>query len=516
MISHVHSITINGLESTLIDIEVDINNGLPAFTIVWLPDQWVQESKERLRSAMKSSETRLPMNRITVNLAPASIKKSWPSFDLPIAIGILKNDGWITQDSLVDDSIFVWELALDWRLRKVDSVLPMAIGAKEKWFKRIFVPVDNSLEASIIPWIDVIAVENLRDLIDILNGDKALEIQEKLDFNSLNTSGDRFLEKNDFKYVLWQQQAKRALEIAASGWHNIIMEWPPWSGKTMLSKAFSTILPSLTIDESIEISKIYSISGLLTEENPIITQRPFRTVHHTASWVSIIGWGRNATPWEISLSHKWVLFLDEILEFQKSVLEMLRQPLEDWEVTVTRVNASYKYPAKFTLVWALNPCPCWYLTDQDRDCVCSPRQVLNYRSRLSWPLLDRIDLFIEVPKVETSQFWNKQNYTWVETTGDIKKRVEQARVVQQKRFGESWIGSNSEMWTKEINNYCKLSSESEAILKQAVTAMNLSARAYYRILKLSRTIADLEAAANIESKHILEALSFRKKEENLW
>lgn len=514
MISKVQSITVNWLESTVISIEVDINNGLPAFTIVGLPDQWVQESKERLRSAMKSSEARLPTTRITVNLAPASIKKSGPSFDLPIAIWILMNDWWITDEVLVNDSVFVWELALDWDLRRVDSVLPMTIWAKEKWFKRIFVPKSNAIEASIIPWIDVIPVENLADLIAILNWKKTLETQVKLDFNSIETDWDNFLEKNDFKYVLWQEQAKRALEIAASGWHNIIMEWPPWSWKTMLAKAFSTVLPDLTIEESIEISKIYSISGLLTTANPIIKKRPFRTVHHTASWVSIIWGGRNATPWEISLSHKWVLFLDEILEFQKSVLDVLRQPLEDGEITVTRVNASYKYPAKFTLVWALNPCPCGYLTDNDRDCICSPRQVLNYRSRLSGPLLDRIDIFIEVPKVETSKFWNKNSYEWVETSLDIKERVKNARNIQNKRFAWTWITSNSEMWTKEINTYCELDVDSEGILKQAVTAMNLSARAYYRILKLSRTIADLWWEENISSQHILEALSFRKKEEN--
>ncbi len=513
MISKVESITVNWLESTVISIEVDINNWLPAFTIVWLPDQWVQESKERLRSAMKSSEARLPTTRITVNLAPASIKKSWPSFDLPIAIWILRNDWWVNIDDLIKDSIFVWELALDWKLRWVDSILPMTIWAKEKWYKRIFVPQENALEASIIPGIDIIPIENLANLMAILNWTKDLTIQTKLDFTSLKTQWDSFLEKNDFKYVLGQEHAKRALEIAASWWHNIIMEWPPWSWKTMLAKSFSTVLPDLTIEESIEISKIYSISGLLTPENPIIKKRPFRTVHHTASWVSIIGGWRNATPWEISLSHKWVLFLDEILEFQKSVLDVLRQPLEDWEITVTRVNASYKYPAKFTLVWALNPCPCGYLTDNDRDCICSPRQVLNYRSRLSWPLLDRIDIFIEVPKVETSKFWNKKSYEWVETSLDIKKRVEAARNIQNKRFIWTKLTSNSEMWSKEINNYCELDSESEWILKQAVTAMNLSARAYYRILKLSRTIADLSWEEKISSEHILEALSFRKKEE---
>ncbi len=512
MISLVHSITVNWLDTTIIDVEVDINNWLPAFTIVWLPDTSVQESKERLRSALKSSYSRLPASRITVNLAPADIRKSWPSFDLATAVWILLNNWDIETDELIKESIFLWELALDWKLRKVPSVLPATIWTLEKWFKRIFVPKSNAKEASIIPWIDVIWIENLKDLIDILNKTKSLEKEEVLDFRTL-WEKKIFENKNDFKYIIGQEQAKRAMEIAAAGWHNIIMEWPPWSWKTMLAKAFSTILPDLTLDESIEISKIYSVSGLLSEENPIITERPFRAVHHTASWISIIWGWRNSKPWEISLAHKWVLFLDEILEFPKVVLEVLRQPLEDWHITVTRVNASYNYPAKFMLLWALNPCPCGYLTDPDKECICSAKQVQSYRSRLSWPLIDRIDLFIEVPKVKTEKFWIKNSYELVETSKDIQKRVQNAKNIQLKRFESLKITSNSEMKTKEINEFCTLDSESDMILKQAVSSMNLSARAYYRILKLARTIADLEAVEKISSKHILEAISFRKREE---
>ncbi len=511
--------TINWLESTVIEIEVDINAWLPVFTIVWLPDQWVQESKERLRSALKSSSTKLPTSRITVNLAPANIKKSGPSFDLAIAIWILLNEWWITNESFIKDSIFIGELSLDGKLRQVTGVLPIVIWAKEKWFKRIFLPEGNCLEASIIPWIEIIKIKILKDLINILNLEKELDIQEKFDFKKLNDfwKKDNLWElenKYDFKYVLWQEHAKRALEIAAAGWHNIIMEWPPGSWKTMLAKAFSTILPDLSLDEAIEISKIYSISWLLSQKKPIITKRPFRTIHHTASSVSIIWWWRNAKPWEISLAHKWILFLDEILEFQKNVLEVLRQPLEDWYINVTRVNANYNYPAQFSLIWSMNPCPCWYLTDIDKDCKCTFNQVKNYRSRLSWPLVDRIDMFIEVPKVKTEKFKVSEDYSWRETSKNIKTKVEKAKSIQLKRFKEDKITSNSEMQTKDINKYCLLDKESNDILKQAVVSMNLSARSYYRILKLSRTIADLEWNKDISSKHILESLSFRKKNDD--
>jgi len=510
MISKVFCITVNWLESEIIEVEVDINAWMPNFTIVWLPDQWVQESKERLRSALKSSNFKLPVSRIIVNLAPADIKKSWVSFDLPIAIWILNNTWDICNSEYLKTSIFIWELSLDWSVRAVNSVLPSVIWAMQKWYKNIFVPYDNFYEASIIEWINIIWVQNLSDLVAFLNWKKTLKNPPRLNIHDFKKKENL---KYDFKYIVGQIQAKRALEIAAAWLHNIIMSWPPGSWKTLLAKTFSTILPELTLDEMIEISKIYSISGLLTKDLPLIIKRPFRTVHHTASSISIIGWWRNAKPWEISLAHKWVLFLDEILEFPKTVLEVLRQPLEDGTISVNRVNSSYIYPAKFMLLWTMNPCPCGYLTDPDKECICSQDAIKRYRSRLSGPMVDRIDIMIEVPKVKLEDFSSKKDYSKIEDSKTIAQRVEKARNIQLQRFKDLKITSNSQMSSKEIEKFCTLDEASDKILKQAIQTMNLSARAYYRVLKLARTIADLEISENIKVSHIAEALSYRRGEE---
>jgi magnesium chelatase family protein len=510
MISKVHSIAVNWLSSTILDVEVDINPWMPKFNIVWLPDQGVQESRERLYSALKSIKSRLPMTRITVNLAPADIRKVGSMFDLPIAIGILLNDDVIQTQYCLEKIIFLGELSLDGKIRQVSSVLPWTIGAKERGFTTIFVPKENAWEASFVQGIEVIGVGHLQEVIDHLNAKHILSGETPPDFDTLLSSEEE--SKYDFQYIIGQEHAKRALEIAASWGHNIIMSWPPGSGKTLLAKSLATILPNLTLDESLEISKVYSISGLLSADFPIVTKRPFRTIHHTASSVSIIGGWRNAKPGEISLSHKWVLFLDEILEFPKMVLEVLRQPLEDGYITVTRVNASFIYPAKFMLVWAMNPCPCGYLTDTDKECTCSPFNVKNYASRLSWPLIDRIDMFIEVPKVKTEKFqspWETQNG---ETSKEIKKRVEVARKIQLSRFSGKKITCNAEMSSAQIQEFCKLDTASDVLMRQAVSSMNLSARSYYRILKLARTIADLWGEKDILQEHILEALSYRKKD----
>jgi len=510
MISKIFCITVNGLESEMIEVEVDINAWLPNFTIVWLPDTSVQESKERLRSALKSSNFKLPVSRITVNLAPADIKKTWPSFDISIAVWILSHTWDITQDTYLKNSVFLWELSLDGSVRSVNSILPSVIWAKEKWYKYIFIPYDNFYEASIVEGIEIIAVKNLAELVSFLNGEKNIQNPEKLHIQShQNIQNSQY----DFKYIIGQNQAKRALEIAAAWMHNIIMSGPPWSWKTLLAKTFSTILPELTLDEMIEISKIYSISWLLSKDTPLITQRPFRTIHHTASAISIIWWGRNARPGEISLAHKWVLFLDEVLEFPKAVLEVLRQPLEDGNISVNRVNSSYIYPAKFVLLWAMNPCPCWYLTDPDKNCICGQEQIKRYRAKLSWPMVDRIDIMIEVPKVKVDDFTSKSSSKIWETSQKIALRVKKAREIQLQRFEGLKITSNSQMSSKEIQIFCILDEESEKMMKQALHTMNLSARAYYRVLKLARTIADLEVSKNVKIQHIAEALSYRKSNE---
>jgi magnesium chelatase family protein len=506
MIAKIYSVVVAWLDGQLVEVEVDIHNGMPAFIIVGLPDTAIQESRERIRSAIKNSDLPFPRTKITVNLAPADIKKAWPSFDLPIALGILQEECKIHQ-AMLDETLIVWELALDGLVRSVQAVLPTVIFAKEKWYKRVIVPEENAVEAALIPGVDIVPAKNIAEIVQMFSGSIPIKIQPPSSIDDIATHNPH--ELVDFSQIVGQQYAKRALLIAAAGWHNILMEWPPGSGKTMLSKALGTIMPPMVYEEIVEVSKIYSVAGKLTKEHPLITDRPFRKIHHTASSISIIWGGRDSKPGEISLAHKWVLFLDEMLEFPQSVLETLRQPLEDGVISINRVQSSCIYPARFMLVGAMNPCPCGFMGDTVKRCTCQPFQIERYRSRLSGPLLDRIDMFIHVPRVSVDEIASRGNLT--PSSAEIRIQVIQARERQVMRLAGTKKTCNAEMNNKDIDQFCVLSSETNELLQKAVARLDLSTRAYYRTLKLARTIADLAGSENICAEHITEALGYREK-----
>ena len=509
----ISSAQVVGLDAKPIDIEVDLSGGLHVFSIVGLADKEIQESRERIGSAIRNIGARPPhkkAERVIINLSPADLKKEGPAFDLPIALGFLLASGQTRFEP--EGRLFVGELGLDGAIKKVSGILPITILAQTLGFKEIFVPRGNGKESSLVRGIDIYEADNIKELLDFLEGRVS---QNPFDGDPLEKENENREYEMDFSHIKGQETAKRAIEIAASGSHNLLMEGPPGTGKTLLAKSIPSVLPKMSRDEIIEVTKIYSVAGALKEKGGAITTRPFRSPHHIASPVSITGGGTTVKPGEITMAHRGVLFLDELPEFQRPVLEALRQPLENREITVARAQGTETFPADFILIAAMNPCPCGNLNNPKKECVCPPGAISKYKRKISGPLLDRIDLYIEVPNIEYVKLEEgSAEIAPGESQSDkIRKRVEKARQIQDERFKNEKILTNSQMSPRHIKKYCKLDEPSRELLKNAYDSYNLSPRSYFRLIKLARTIADIDESPEIKPNHVSEAIQYRPKGE---